>query len=221
MKKMSLLFCTTLLAGCGNAVTPAVPEVTLPPLNGGDTQGVVVRARALFTVEMGDNSSPAANFLTTATQPVAVVQAPSAEMTLDNTQFAAPSPTPAMLDFGQLTLSSLQDNNLRICGATGKLKCTQAQIRIYTTGVAGAGIYNSVDGYGAPLLANLSSATPAPVGLNAGGAIVLQTLAIPANKNVLRLSDFSPAPVFDIAADFTNAGAGTYETTIVVEYVLL
>jgi len=87
-------------------------------------------------------------------------------------------------------------------------------------GADGAGLYNSADGYGAPISSGLQNSASYSIGLGPSGAATLQSFVIPANKNVLRLSDFSPTPVYQLAADFTNAGAGTYETTVVIEYLL-
>jgi hypothetical protein len=58
-------------------------------------------------------------------------------------------------------------------------------------------------------------------GLGSANAVIVQTLTgIPNNKNVIRHTDFSPTPTFNIDGDFTNAGAGSYSTTVVVEYAL-
>ena len=89
--------------------------------------------------------------------------------------------------------------------------------RTYTTGVAGAGIWNAADGYGAPLTTGSPAST---IGLGTTGAVNVQSYTIPSNKNVLNLSDFTGSPKYTFAADFTNAGAGTYSTTLVIEYGL-
>jgi hypothetical protein len=68
------------------------------------------------------------------------------------------------------------------------------------------------------MTASLSS--PLTVGLGAANAAVMQTISIAATKRVVRLSDFSPMPNYNIKFDFTDAGAGDYSTTIVLEYGL-
>jgi hypothetical protein len=126
-----------------------------------------------------------------------------------------------VVDFGYLAISGLSDNNLRVCGAAGNERCGTAQIRMYTTGVAGAGIWNDADAWGAPITAALEGTeATGTVGLDVAGAVVLQSVAIPATTRVLRLSDITPAPRYNVKADFTDAGAGTYTTTLVLEYVL-
>lgn len=160
--------------------------------------------------------SPAAS----ATIPVSVIVAPDVAFTVDSTAFVVPTITNDVLDFGSVLVTSLRDNGLKVCGADGKTKCTKALIRVYTTGVAGAGLWNADGGYGAPITTNLSGATPATVGLEAAGAATVQSYTIPATKNVLNLSDFGATPKYLFNVDFTNAGAGTYGTTLVIEYGL-
>jgi hypothetical protein len=111
------------------------------------------------------------------------------------------------------------DNNLNVCGTNGHTHCGTALIRMYTTGQPGAGLYNTTDQFGAPITAGPVT-TLLPVGLGTSGAAVLQSISIPSHKHVVRLSDFSPAPNYAVQADFTDAGAGTYSTTLVVEYAL-
>lgn len=60
----------------------------------------------------------------------------------------------------------------------------------------------------------------AVVGLGAANAHMIQQIDIPANKHTILLSDFSPVPVINIRGDFINAGAGSYSTTINVEFAL-
>ena len=128
----------------------------------------------------------------------------------------APSPF-AVNNFGTLQLANLQDNQLKVCGTNGKTKCGTAMIRIYTTGTSGAGLWNADDQYGAPITAGKS--TLAPVGLNASGAAIVQQISIPANKHVLTLQDFA-SPKYAMEVDFTQAGTGTYSSTLVIEYAL-
>jgi hypothetical protein len=58
------------------------------------------------------------------------------------------------------------------------------------------------------------------VGLGAANAAVVQKISIAANKHVLHLSDF-PSSQYQMRTDFTEAGAGSYSTTLVIEYGLL
>jgi hypothetical protein len=139
---------------------------------------------------------------------------------MDSSQFSVPPLTGDTLNLGILSISALKDNDLRVCGTNGKTKCTKAIVRMYTTGQAGAGLWNTLDGYGAPLKAGLSGNPMQTTGLNAVAAVTLQEYTIPSTKNVLNLSDLSQATSYAIEADFSNAGAGSYQTTIVLEYGL-
>lgn len=135
---------------------------------------------------------------------------------LDFGQAVIPPITNTMLYFGKLAIAQLNDDNLRSCN--GK-QCTRAFIRMYTTGTPGAGAWNAAGGYGMPIFANRTGESMKTVGLNATGAAVVQTYAIPTTKKSLSLADF-PSANYEMRADFTQAGAGTYSTTLVVEYGL-
>lgn len=187
------------------------------PLEGVSPDQYVVKARAEFQITT-DTSARQSRSAVNQVQPVTVTMAPSSTMTLDNSGFSSPTITNGVMDFGSLKVATLNDNNLRVCGAGGTSACGTALIRIFTQGVTGAGIFNAADNFGAPLTASLT--TPLTVGLLVANAAVMQTFTIPATKKVVRLADFSPAPNYNMKADFTNAGAGTYTTTIVVEYAL-
>ncbi len=56
--------------------------------------------------------------------------------------------------------------------------------------------------------------------LSQASAVTAESYTIPSNKNTVKLSDFSPAPSFLFKGDFTDAGAGSYSTTINVELSL-
>lgn len=209
MKNSIWITMALVAVGCGrsNDGTPLM----------GTPDDLVVRSRAEFTVTAGSGArSFRANV--SQTQPVTVTNAAATSMTLDNSGFVPPTISNAMMDFGNLAISALSDNDLKVCGAGGNQKCGTALIRIFTTGTAGAGLFNSADNYGVPLTAALT--TPLTIGLNAAAAAVMQTISIPANKRVVRLSDFSPTPSYNVKADFTDAGTGSFSTTIVVEYAL-
>lgn len=195
-----------LLAGCGDKL----------PFGGGiSLESIVVRSQARFTVTANHGVNERGE---TEEQPVTVINAPASSMALDNSDFAPPAVSNTLLDFGTLRISALQDNDLKVCGPNGNKKCSRALLRVYTTGTGGAGLFNAEDGYGMPITATLSA--PLTIGLDAANAAVMQTIAIPNNKRVLRLSDFTPAPAYRIHSDFTEAGAGSFSTTIVVEYAL-
>jgi len=204
------LVCALLVSACGKSKDTN-------PLSGLSPDDYVVKARAEFHVTTDPSARPF-RAAAQATQPVTVALSPSTTMTLDNASFTTPTITNAVMDFGSLKIATLTDNNLKVCGAGGNQPCGTALVRVFTTGTTGAGIFNAADNFGAPLTATLT--TPLSVGLLVANAAVMQTMTIPATKKVVRLSDFSPAPNYNFKADFTNAGAGSYSTTIVVEYAL-
>jgi len=227
MKKELLLVMVLLLGGmligCANTQEPGENlSDSLKPVGVTDEAGVVVRSRALLNVELGSspvNPKWAALAISTPTS-ITVVNAAAVSMAVDASQFVAPVISNTLLDFGLLKISDLFDNQLKVCGTSGKEKCGTALIRVYTTGQAGAGIFNALDNFGAPITAGIPGSSLLPVGLDIAGAAEVHRFLIPGNKHVLRLSDLSPAPDYQILADFTNAGAGTYSTTIVLEYAL-
>lgn len=150
--------------------------------------------------------------------PISITNSASTAVTFDSSHFVIPTIGNTLLDLGTITLTELTDNNLAVCGTEKKTKCTTAVIRMYTVGVAGAGVYNAEDGYGAPL--NAGQTSYATVGLNLTGALNVQSVSIDKHKHILKLSDFTN-PTYYIQADFSNAGAGNYSTTLIIEYALL
>lgn len=186
---------------------------------------IVVKARAIFKLSM-NNQTPGVVSVqgviagNPAQVPITVINAPNATMTINTDQFTIPSISNTLLNFGSIAIDALMDNDLRVCGDKGNRKCTQAVIRVYTTGQAGGGLYNSDAGYGIPITSSAATGGDVEVGFEMQNAAVIQAHAIPNNKHVLKLSDFSPAPVFQIKSDFTEAGAGSFSTTLVIEYGL-
>lgn len=212
-----------ILSACGQSPTAALPPVGIP------TEDGVVVARASVPVSIGEDSTMALlrrleNWFiapviaSSLNQPATVVLASNTQMTLSTAAFRVPTPANSVLSFGSLSIGTLITNNLRVCGSEGTEKCTKAFFRIYTTGVAGSGFWNATDGYGMPI--TVTGPTSGSPGLGVSGAIEVQSIALAADKNVVRLTDFTPAPKYTVSANFTNAGAGTYATTMVVEFVL-
>ena len=209
-----------LLSGCGrhsSGQTPANDPAT-PPNNAASTP-FVLKATSYFQITT-DSSGVHILSAPGSLVPISVVNSPSAAMTINTSAFVVPAISNAVLDFGAIKISALKDNNLQVCGASGKSQCTNAVIRMYTQGVAGDGLYNSAGGYGMPITAKFGANPALPVGLTAANAANVQIFAIPAKQHVLHLTDFIPTPNFEIFSDFTNAGAGSYSTTLVVEYGL-
>jgi len=216
MKSILFVFVLALAISCGREeedLTQAPTPTNPTTLNEAD---LVIKGTIEIPVIVGAKGIRMAG--ASVTQPVKVTVAPDTTLVLDNSKFVTPPMASALLDFGNLIISDLKDNNLKVCGASGKEKCGTAILRMYTTGVAGAGLYNAADAWGAPMTASLT--TPQSVGLDVAGAAVMQTYSIGANMRILKLKDLPTAPNYNIRFDFTDAGAGDYSTTIVIEYAL-
>jgi hypothetical protein len=134
-----------------------------------------------------------------------------------------------------LKIGTLFDNNLTSCGGQ---KCTSAAIRIYTndsTGVQGAGLYSPLIGKSVPLTVSGGSAALSLAAIpyfnsanpDDGSSLQIDLDPLAADKNVLSLAmaDFADAASsgagYTLSADFTQAGAGTYQAHVVVEYDLI
>ena len=185
----------------------------------GQNSGIVVRARAIIPLsnEPFTSSTQQSARALSVTQPTTVSNSANSSMSLDNTLFLNPAISNTIISFGFLQISNLFDNDLKVCGNNGNQKCNTALIRTYTTDTDKAGFYNASDDFGAPITAGQSSLSS--VGLNAAGALTLQSISIPNNKHTIKLSDFAN-PKYNYQADFSDAGAGSYSTTIVIEYAL-
>lgn len=208
-----LASCSPYSSSVGSLVQENLEEGSQGFVNG------VVKVTAEFPVQiggMGEVQSAAR-----VESPVTITNPSAVTFVLSDKAITSPSISNTLLDFGKLGIGELFDNSLNVCGSTGKKKCTKAYIQMYTIGKPGAGLWNVDGGYGMPIYANQTSSPRLVVGLGAANAAVLQTVAIPANKNVLRLSDFPVVPAYELRTDFTQAGAGVYTTTVVVEYGLL
>lgn len=137
------------------------------------------------------------------------------------------------LNMGTISLSSLDDNSLKVCTGVGapQNKCNRLYIRVFTLGTATGGITNTAG------FINTSDPTPygidvlagsvlTPIGFNSSptagtitNAAVVHTYVIPSNMNRVRLSNIS-APSIPVKADLSNAGSGNYEMNLVVQYAL-
>lgn len=175
----------------------------------------IIRGRWLQSI--GSSRSTLSQFqYASGTQTIGATIPAAVTFTLSTTNFTTPAPSD-LASYGTLDVSALRDNNLRVCGASGTAKCTLAGIRIYTTGTPQAGLWNADDEYGAPILTGTKN-----IGLNVSGAAIVKTIAIAASKRNVRLADFvaSGPYAIPISVDFSDAGAGSYSSTLVVEYYL-
>lgn len=175
----------------------------------------VVRGR--WELPMGYGAAPMALAdRASSTQPMTATVAQNVTYTVDNAGFVTPPNPSGVASFGTLDISALRDNALRVCGTNGSTRCTTAALRLYSRGTPGPGLWNATNAYGLPITTGTAS-----VGLDQAGAAVLATLTL-GNRNVVRLRDFTTTPKFTVpvAADFDDAAAGSYATTLVLEYVL-
>lgn len=133
-----------------------------------------------------------------------------------NKNFVTPI-SDGLASYGSLDVSTLSDNSLRVCGADGVTRCTDALLRVYTTGTAGDGLWSQIEGVGLPITSGSLK-----VGKDPAGAAVVATKKIDANARVIKLSDFTTATELKVpfVVNFTDSAAGTYGTTLVVEYIL-
>lgn len=231
MRLAAVLGCAALIGVTGCGKQSSVESTSSPvPTIGSNADGTVTRALSTITLSTGEqNQSRLLNFLISrafadanGNVNVSTQVGASISFNLNSSLFTVPaSPTPFVInDFGFLQVGGLQDNNLNLCGPSGHKHCGTALIRIYTTGTAGAGLWNAVDAYGAPISSAQAGVTPQlNVGLDQTGAAVVQQITVPPNKHTVLLSDFTN-PKYDVSVDFRNAGAGSYATTLVLEYAL-
>lgn len=211
------------LSGCGSKSNGSSEPAPSTPSAQANEAPFVVRSRSVFNVSTDGSASEPSEVspLSVSTDvPVTAVNAPKTSMTISTSSFKVPTVTNSVLSFGSVKISALVDNDLNVCGVDGHSACTKAVIRIYTTGAAGAGMWNVAGGYGMPLTAKLGSGTAVLIGLGAANGAVMQSVTIASTKHSVLLADLIPSPTYSISSDFTNAGAGTYSTTMVVEYGL-
>ena len=203
----------------GAGVTAGYPEgsrvaaqVTVPLEVAHEGEGMVVD-----TIRVGSSG-----VLRSATTPIAINVGANSQFEIDDRDFYLPEAVSAdLLSLGQLSISNYFENNLRVCGTSGREKCSRLQIRMYTAAGEGEGLYNEEHGYGLPIRAGLALESASTVGSGPGAFSLIQEVTIPASKNVLRMSDFGSVPAYQVAIDFSNAGVGSYEANLVIEALLL
>ncbi len=222
------IICSLLAISCGQQ-QPSQESLGL------DTDGAIIKSKITITVGSDTTNSPNAALAplaaTTVTTGVTITNSASSYISTDLSGFKGNPLTitkNAITNLGTISIIDLFDNNLKICGSDGDQKCTKAFIRSYTTGTPIPGIYNSDINYGAPLYGGLPNSSPGVatglplIGLNTANAAVFQIITIPTTQYVLGMTDFggsSAIPlIYNFVADFTQAGAGVYKTTLVIEY---
>lgn len=222
--KHAILVLSLALVGCAPGFTPV--ETPTAPVGVPSADGYVIKGRSFMTVSMekqglvgkviNQYATPKAQ-AATGTSTVTYVNASSVQFVINNTSFAASGFTGDNLNFGQLLLSNLDDNDLKVCGVGGTQKCTKAIIRMYTTGST-PGFVNTTDSYGLPVYSGPMNSTT-PLGLNVAGSVIVEQVTISASKHRLKNTDFTNTS-YPVTVDFSNGGAGSYQMVFVMEYAL-
>lgn len=136
------------------------------------------------------------------------------------------------LNLGSVTISALDDNTLRVCTGVSapNNKCNRLYIRVFTLGTATGGITGTpgfinttngsygLDVFAGSVLTPLGS-NPSATAASVTNAATVYTYVIPNGSNRNRLSNLS-IPSIPIKADLSNAGDGSYEMNLVVQYAL-
>jgi hypothetical protein len=221
MKFFGLVVIAGVSTMCGTEHVNRRGERITPSRHNADQQEAgIVRGR--WEIKLGN---PAPNLTTndqlmlnqSAQQAMSATVAAAVRFDIDNSNYAEPaSPSEGDVSFGSIDVSDLFDNQLDVCGAGGNAQCSTASVRVYTKDTAGPGLWNAQAGYGLPIATSGNT-----IGLNVLGAYTVGSVNVSAMR-ILRLRDFSPsgALAIPLSVNFDNAGAGTYSTTLVIEYTL-
>lgn len=253
MKNLIFLAFLIVLVGCGRGfevrnydAPPSVPENTTQTLFAVSSAIISVNAHGdLASMKVKKAPVYVSLLMSTAwaqAQASGVVSVtysnPGAtSFTLNTSSFMAgayPQVSGDDLLLGNISLSALDDNSLRVCtgvGAPGN-KCNRLYIRVFTLG---SNISNSITGI--PGFINTDSSSPygidvfagsvlTPIGFNSNqnantvtNAATVYQYTIGNSTNRVRLSDLG-AVSFPMKASLANAGSGTYEMKLVVQYAL-
>lgn len=230
MKKLVLLFGLLALTACGpdDQFRP-IDTSNLPAMDQPGVDTLIVHSRAVLNLTVANGQTVSQKIMNLlmpvafavnpqATQPITVTNGANTTWTVSNAAFIIPTISNAILDFGSLNVTALNDNNTKVCGGGGNNKCTTAVIRMYTTGTTGAGLYSAVDAYGNPITGSQTSGTVGTIGLGVANAYELQTWTIPNSRHTVTKADFAAPTTYNVKVDMTDAGVGTFTTTIVLEY---
>jgi hypothetical protein len=232
-----LLAATTLVfaTGCGNGfMADQLDPLPEDPIE----ENVIIKARAVILVSPYAQSSRLEKLINSI-MPKAFAYAganpPSSTITVSYTVAATnvdfqlttdntATLTGESLQLGTFNVSSLDDNKLKVCPASGQanngsVKCQNAAIRVKITDISN----NPISGFPSP---DNEGNLPVTVGNQSG----VDTMVGAAFANIhtrtntginrLRQSHFVPSTPYKIKTDLTDAGAGAYSMKIVVEYVL-
>lgn len=139
------------------------------------------------------------------------------------------------LNLGTISVSGLDDNTLRVCTGVGAPanRCNRLHIRVFTLGTAASGTITGIPGFINKTVPSdpysldvFAGSVLTPVGFNASAlassvtnAANIYTFTIGNGTNRIRLNQLS-IPAIPIKADLSNAGNGSYEMNLVVQYAL-
>ena len=215
MKRVAVLL-ALLMASCGG-----VERVDKRTYRTGNTTDWKVIDRAVVSAQITTDYSSMAAVINAST--TTVVTYTVAEAKTFNLDLAALVPAEIndgdTLSFGTIEVDNLKVNKLKQCGPGDDQKCTSAIVRVYTEEVVGfpgiSGMVNKDEGYSVPINAGEGSPSES-VGLTDTNAAIVDSYTIPANDRKLRPNDFN-GMTYVLESDFSNAGAGDYEATIVIE----
>lgn len=126
------------------------------------------------------------------------------------------NPLDGLVSFGKIRVDKLRDNQLKVCGDSGKEKCNFAALRIYTDNTPGPGYWNIEENYGLPLYINDFVEIPH----QSGQALEIGKVDL-SEVRVLKKSHFEETALsYSVFVDFFDSVAGLYRTNIVVQYIL-
>lgn len=215
MKTFLTLFLLGVLLSCGKG-SGSKP---LPPVGKPDSNNYIPVAQAVIHIRQGAAlaSYSVISSAYAQTVPVNYVLAPSATFTVNATGIS-PVESGETLNIGTAVITALSTNALNVCG-TGSQKCNRAAIRVYSQPLVAAptlaGLVNVADNYSAPVSVNGTL----NVGLGSTNSAIVEEIVIPSNLNRLRISNFTQLSN-SFSADFSNAGAGSYQMVLVIELAL-
>lgn len=217
--KYMILVLMLLISACGVNKEDTVPSATPNEVPSGtfesDEDGVVVKGRAEVFVSSDTNGK--LSYVSSGSSVVTYTNAAATAFAINVGSLTPGTFTGDTLSLGSITLSSLDDNHLKVCGVGNNQKCLKAIIRAYNSGSV-AGFVHQVDNYGAPVY--ITGLNPSvALGLGSANSVQTQTYTIPSNVNRVRLTHF-PSPTYAVSSDFSNAGDGAFSMTLVLEYAL-
>jgi hypothetical protein len=228
MKNISVLVLCLALVSCGRTTTetgsgatpPSSPVGSLPI--GNQSDGSVIKGRVTVNVGTGTQTHQAHELdqnVGDSNNSITYTDGPNVTFTVNTATFLPGVINGTTLSLGDFILTALNDNNLEVCGPNNNAQCTTAVLRVYTTGTL-AGFVNTTDPspYGVNVFTSGLNPT-IPVVLGEPGVVTETFTILPTTHQVI-FANF-PNHQFNVTADFSNAGEGTYQMTYVFEYALL